>query len=74
VVEMRILRSAVLAIVASFALLAGIATTANADDGAAVPAWDVLTLPAEAPGASLVAIDPGDPGFPPDSLLPPLLQ
>jgi hypothetical protein len=70
---MRILRSVVLAIVAGFALLAGIATSANADDGVAVPTLG-LTLPAEAPGASLVAIDPGDPGFPPDGLLPPLIQ
>jgi hypothetical protein len=74
VVEMRILRSVVLTIVAGFALLAGTATTANADDGVAVPTWGLPTLPAEAPGASLVAIDPGDPGFPPDSLLPPLIQ
>jgi hypothetical protein len=54
VVEMRSLRAFLLAVVATLALLGGFASTAYADDGP------------KASGASQTAVDPGDPGLPPD--------
>jgi len=52
VVKMKIIRSASLAIIVALALLAGFASTANAESGAG-------------PAASAVS-DPVDPGLPPD--------
>lgn len=61
VVEMRLLRGAILTIVATLGLVAGIASTAYADSGKpATPA----AIPAG--GASQTTVDPGDPGLPPD--------
>jgi hypothetical protein len=54
-VEMRVVRSALLAIVVALALVTGLASTANADDKTAASVY-----------ATANAIDPGDPGLPPD--------
>jgi hypothetical protein len=54
---MRIIRSAVLALIASIALAGGSAATAYANGTAAI-------APDLAPDAG--AADPGDPGLPPD--------
>lgn len=51
---MRIIRTLVLALAATLALLGGFASTASADPGHAA-------RPAQA-----TTIDPGDPGLPPD--------
>ena len=52
---MKVVRSALLAIVVAVALVTGLAKTANADDKTASPAYSTAN-----------AIDPGDPGLPPD--------
>jgi hypothetical protein len=54
VVEMRAFRAVLLAIIATVALLGGIASTAYAGDGS------------NASGPRPAATDPGDPGLPPD--------
>lgn len=61
VVEMRFLRGAILTIVAILGLVAGVASTAYADDdpGAATPTSALG-------GWSPTSADPGDPGLPPD--------
>jgi len=59
VVEMRVIRSALLAVVVALTLVAGLASTANADDKAARFAHPNTN-------ANANALDPGDPGLPPD--------
>jgi hypothetical protein len=62
VVEMRVIRSALLSIIAACALVAGVPSTANADDGAAT------VSPTTVAHSTWIATfaDPGDPGLPPD--------
>lgn len=62
VVEMGFLRGAILTIVATLGLVAGIASTAYADDGGR-PATPAAV---SAGSASQTTVDPGDPGLPPD--------
>jgi hypothetical protein len=54
---MRSFRAFVLAIVATLALLGGLASTASADEGSGRWAHQPITTS---------ATDPGDPGLPPD--------
>jgi hypothetical protein len=54
VVEMRIIRTLVLALAATLALLGGFASTASANPGSSMRPVQMTTA------------DPGDPGLPPD--------
>ena len=56
VVEMSVVRAALLAIVVALTLVTGLAATANADDKTAASANATIAS----------AADPGDPGLPPD--------
>jgi len=62
VVEMGMIRSALLAIIVALALVAGVASTANANDGTAT----VGPMAVAHAGWITTFADPGDPGLPPD--------
>jgi hypothetical protein len=59
---MRVIRGAILAIVATLGLALGIASTAYADEGGT----KATAAAATSGGATSSAADPGDPGLPPD--------
>ncbi|HLZ47587.1 MAG TPA: hypothetical protein VKR80_02930 [Candidatus Limnocylindria bacterium] len=59
---MRVIRGAILAIVATLGLALGIASTAYADEGG-TPGRPAA---AASSGPTSSAADPGDPGLPPD--------
>ncbi|MDP9321552.1 MAG: hypothetical protein M3P16_10715 [Chloroflexota bacterium] len=59
---MRVIRSALLAIIAALALVAGVASTANAGDGTATVGPTAVAHS----GWITTSADPGDPGLPPD--------